>query len=349
MTILVTGGAGFIGTNFVRYWRNRFPAEKLVVLDKLTYAGNKENLVDLMPDENFIFVQGDICNADLVAELLNEHKIQKIVHFAAESHVDRSIVASEAFIQTNIVGTHVLLEAARRYWLSERACVKEHRFHHISTDEVYGDIGVDCAASLENSTYMPSSPYSASKAAADHLVRAFHRTYQLNTSISICSNNFGPYQHPEKLIPLTISNFLLNKPIPVYGDGQQVRDWLSVDDHVRGIELILSDGKVGETYHIGANNEQRSIDVVKLIGATLENEFIENKELEKTYQGALACIQGKTQSLPSFVKDRPGHDKRYALNTSKIEAELGFKKQTNFEAGIKNTVRWYLANPHWWQ
>jgi dTDP-glucose 4,6-dehydratase len=347
-SLLVTGGAGFIGANFVHYWLRQYPADRVVVLDALTYAGNMANLQSVEQNPNFNFVKGDICDTDLVEKILREKAIDTLVHFAAESHVDRSIVGPDAFIQTNILGTYSLLKAAKKVWLDGPA-VLPHRFHHVSTDEVYGTLGPTDPAFTETTAYAPNSPYSASKAASDHLVRAYHHTYHLNVTTSNCSNNYGPYHFPEKLIPLVITNILHNKNLPVYGDGLQIRDWLYVEDHARGIDLVLQKGVVGENYNIGGHNEWANINIVKLIGKLLEQEFAANAKWAQEYPGAAAAINGKTESLITYVKDRPGHDRRYAIDAGKTSRELGYKPQESFESGIRKTVRWYLENAEWWR
>lgn len=346
--LLVTGGAGFIGANFVHYWLRQYPNDHVVVLDALTYAGNLANLQTVAQHPNFAFVQGDICDSELVEKLLRERTIDTLVHFAAESHVDRSIVGPDAFIQTNILGTYSLLKAAKKVWLDGPAVVP-HRFHHVSTDEVYGTLGPQDPAFTETTAYAPNSPYSASKAASDHLVRAYHHTYHLNVTTSNCSNNYGPYHFPEKLIPLVITNILHNKNLPVYGDGLQIRDWLYVEDHARGIDLVLQKGKVGENYNIGGHNEWANINIVKLIGKLLEQEFAADPKWSQAYPDAKAAIAGNTESLITYVKDRPGHDRRYAIDASKTSRELGYKPQESFESGIRKTVRWYLENSSWWR
>lgn len=346
-TLLVTGGAGFIGANFVHYWLDTYPQDNVVVLDALTYAGNLANLQAVEANPQLSFVKGDICDSDLVENLLRNSKVDTLVHFAAESHVDRSITGPDAFIDTNILGTHSLLKAAKKVWLDEGAV--PHRFHHVSTDEVYGTLGADDPAFTEETAYAPNSPYSASKAASDHLVRAYHHTYGLQVTTSNCSNNYGPFHFPEKLIPLVITNILHNKPLPVYGDGQQIRDWLYVQDHAIGIDLVLQKGKVGENYNIGGHNEWANLDIVKLIGQLLEQEFAENGDWAKKYPQAKAAAAGNTQSLITYVKDRPGHDRRYAIDASKTTAELGYKPVESFESGIRKTVRWYLQNDAWWR
>ncbi len=334
--ILVTGGAGFIGSNFVLEWF-KDPAtsnEKVVNLDVLTYAGNRENLAPLEGDARHVFVQGDICDRALIDRLLAEHQPRAIVHFAAESHVDRSIHGPGAFIKTNIDGTYTLLEASRAFWgaLPERAR-QAFRFHHVSTDEVYGSLKPDAPAFAETNPCEPNSPYSASKAASDHLVRAWHHTYGLPVVTTNCSNNYGPYHFPEKLIPLMIVNALAGKPLPVYGDGQQVRDWLYVTDHCSAIRAVLAKGRLGETYNIGGWNEKANIDIVKTICQLLD-------ELRPDPAGSYA-------RLITFVKDRPGHDRRYAIDARKIERELGWRPAETFDTGIRKTVNWYLQNQSW--
>ncbi len=349
--LLVTGAAGFIGSNFVHYWRNANPGDTVTVLDALTYAGNKANFESLENDEQFTFVKGSVCDYDLVARLLPEHNIDTLVHFAAESHVDRSISGPDAFIDTNIVGTHTLLKAAKQYWLDEAVCenCENHLFHHVSTDEVYGTLAADDPAFSETTQYAPNSPYAASKAAADHIVRAYHHTFGLNVVTSNCSNNYGPYQFPEKLIPLCLLNILNGKPLPVYGDGKQIRDWLFVDDHNRGIELILKKGRHGETYNIGGNNEWANIDVVNLLCQLVDQRFASDPALANRYPNS-PCAKGQQASgLITFVTDRPGHDTRYAINASKIMSELGYLPQEDFESGLNRTVDWYLNREPWWQ
>ncbi len=319
MKLLVTGGAGFIGSNFILYWLKKYPTDKIINLDKLTYAGNLENLKEVENNPGYSFVQGDICNLNLVNSLTKE--IDIIVHFAAETHVDRSILDPSPFIKTNIEGTHILLEAALKN--------KVPRFHHISTDEVFGSLPLGSKEKFnEKTNYNPRSPYAASKAASDHLVRAYHTTYNLPITISNCSNNFGPFQFPEKLIPLAISNLLEGKKVPVYGDGLYVRDWLYVEDHCRALDLILHKGKIGETYFIGGLTEDISnLEVIKKI----------------------LKIMGKDESLIEFVKDRPGHDRRYAIDWSKIKREFGWQPKHNFDDALKLTIDWYIHNQNWWK
>ena len=332
-TILVTGGAGFIGSNFILGWM-KAGAGAVVNLDLLTYAGNPANLASLEGDDSYTFVRGDICDAELVGSLLGKYQPRAIVHFAAESHVDRSIVSPESFIRTNVMGTFTLLEQAKVYWTGlgeeERAAF---RFLHVSTDEVYGTLGPNDAAFSEETAYAPNSPYAASKAASDHLVRAYHHTYNLPTLTTNCSNNYGRFQFPEKLIPLMILNALNGKPLPVYGDGQNVRDWLYVKDHCEAIATVLERGKVGQTYNIGGWNEKRNIDIVEIICDMVDQ---------------IAGSRGSSRrGLIAFVKDRPGHDRRYAMDASKIERELGWRPRETFETGIRKTVRWYLENEEW--
>jgi dTDP-glucose 4,6-dehydratase len=332
--ILVTGSAGFIGSNFVLDWFTKHN-EPIVSLDKLTYAGNLNNLASLMGDPRHIFEHGDICDTKLVAKLLVQHRPGAVVNFAAESHVDRSIHGPEDFIQTNIVGTFRLLEAVRDYWSGLSGEKKTgFRFLHVSTDEVYGSLAKEDAAFSETHCYQPNSPYSASKAASDHLVRAYHHTYGLPVLTTNCSNNYGPYHFPEKLIPLIIVNALAGKPLPVYGDGQQIRDWLYVRDHCAAIRCVLERGKPGETYNIGGRNEMANLDIVHTVCALLDE--MRPRSDGKPYRELIA-----------FVADRPGHDRRYAIDARKIELELGWKPAETFETGIRKTVRWYLDNQDW--
>jgi dTDP-glucose 4,6-dehydratase len=330
--IFVTGGAGFIGSNFVLDWLSQ-GGEALVNFDKLTYAGNLNNLRSVRDDPRHVFVQGDICDGATVLALLNQHRPRAIVHFAAESHVDRSIHGPGEFINTNINGTFALLEAARAYWTPLEGAEKAaFRFLHISTDEVYGTLGPNDAPFTETSTYAPNSPYSASKAASDHLVRSYHHTYGLPVLTTNCSNNYGPYHFPEKLIPLIISNALAGKPLPIYGDGMQVRDWLYVSDHCAAIRRVLGDGVPGEVYNVGGWNEMANIEVVHTLCDILD------REAPKT---------GSYRDQITYVADRPGHDRRYAIDASKLERELGWKPDETFESGIRKTVQWYLANQAW--
>jgi dTDP-glucose 4,6-dehydratase len=333
--ILVTGGFGFIGANFIRLALATLDSCRLVNLDKLTYAGNPQNLVDITEDPRYRFVQGDICDASLVEQLFAEEQIDTVVHFAAESHVDRSITGPAAFIQTNILGTFELLEAARKAWGGDlESPLTGRRFLHVSTDEVYGSLG-ETGCFSENTPYDPRSPYSASKASSDHLASAYFHTYGLPVIITNCSNNYGPYQFPEKLVPLIINNALTGKDLPVYGDGKNIRDWLHVGDHCRAILTSIQMGKVGETYNIGGNSERQNIEVVKVICDILD-------ELAP----ALSSGQSR-QSLIRFVKDRPGHDRRYAIDASKIASQLNWRPAITFEQGIRDTVSWYLENRAW--
>jgi dTDP-glucose 4,6-dehydratase len=332
--ILVTGGAGFIGANFVLDWLAQSD-EPVVNLDKLTYAGNLETLASLQGDTRHVFVQGDIGDAALVGRLLAEHKPRAVINFAAESHVDRSIHGPEDFIQTNIVGTFHLLEAVRAYWGALQGAERDAlRLLHVSTDEVYGSLGSGDAAFTETHRYEPNSPYSASKAASDHLVRAYHHTYGLPVLTTNCSNNYGPFHFPEKLIPLMIVNALAGKPLPVYGDGMQVRDWLYVNDHCSAIRRVLEAGALGETYNVGGWNEKPNIEIVNTVCALLD-------ELRPRADGQPYASQ------ISYVKDRPGHDRRYAIDAHKLERELGWKPAETFESGIRKTVQWYLEHPDW--
>jgi dTDP-glucose 4,6-dehydratase len=352
-TLLVTGGAGFIGANFVHYWLENYPDDKVVVLDALTYAGNLANLATVQANSQYTFVQGNICDQALVESLLVDHDITTLVHFAAESHVDRSITGPDEFIETNILGTYSLLKAAKKIWIDLPQGKGEqplaHRFHHVSTDEVYGTLSASAPAFTEATAYAPNSPYSASKAASDHLVRAYHHTYGLAVTTSNCSNNYGPYHFPEKLIPLVIINILHNKPLPIYGDGMQIRDWLYVEDHAYGIDLVLNKGKVGETYNIGGNNEWANINIVKEVCHLLEQAFAADHALAEKFPEALAAINQDTETLITYVKDRPGHDRRYAIDATKTYNELGYLPRESFETGIAKTVQWYLENDAWWQ
>ncbi len=332
--IIVTGGAGFIGSNFVNSWL-KLGLGKVVNLDKLTYAGNLANLVDVEHHPEYVFVHGDIADQDLLAELLTEHQPNAVVNFAAESHVDRSIHGPEDFIQTNVVGTFHLLQAVRVYWSNLTTEHKQSfRFLHVSTDEVYGSLGKADAAFTETQPYAPNSPYSASKAASDHLVRAYHHTYGLPTLTTNCSNNYGPYHFPEKLIPLVIHNALAGKPLPIYGNGQQIRDWLYVEDHCAAIRRVLAAGRVGEVYNVGGWNEKPNIEVVKTLCRILDAKS--PRDDGKSYADQI-----------TFIEDRPGHDQRYAIDATKIANELGWKPKETFESGIEKTVNWYLENQDW--
>ena len=331
-TYLITGGCGFIGSNFVRFILEREPEATIINLDNLTYAGNIHNL-DGISNSRYHFVHGDICDSELVAKLFNDHQFDGVVHFAAESHVDRSIDGPAEFVQTNIVGTLNLLEQSREYFNKEEK--SNFRFLHVSTDEVYGTLG-DKGKFFESTPYDPSSPYSASKAGSDHLARAWHSTYGLPVLVTNCSNNYGAYQFPEKLIPLMIINCLHRKPLPVYGKGENVRDWLFVTDHCEAIHTVLTSGQVGETYNIGGNNEIKNIDVVLTICSLLD-------EMSPREDGS------KYSKLITYVQDRPGHDFRYAIDATKINQELGWSPKESFETGIQKTINWYLNNQQWWQ
>lgn len=333
--ILVTGGAGFIGSNFVHYILGAEPNARVITLDALTYAGSVENLKDLPDPERHVFVKGDICDCLLVEGLLRQYKVDCIVHFAAETHVDRSILSPGLFIQTNVVGTYTLLEAARQYWINEKAIPLEGcRFHHVSTDEVFGSLAPGDPAWSEDTPYAPSSPYAASKAASDHLVRAYHHTYGLPVTITNCTNNYGPYQFPEKLIPLMILNALEGLELPVYGDGQQVRDWLYVEDHCQAIHLVLNAGRVGETYLVGGENQPANLDVVKQICSILDEQMPDSKFTPHA-------------QLIHHVEDRPGHDRRYDICISKISSELGWHPRESLGSGLQKTIDWYLNHPNW--
>lgn len=343
--LLVTGGAGFIGANFVRYWRERHATDEIVVLDALTYAGNRTNLNGI---ENIEFVHGDIRDHELVVGLLAEHSIDTLVHFAAESHVDRSIHGPDAFIDTNVIGTHSLLKATKKAWLDDGSG-RPHRFHHVSTDEVYGSLSPVDPAFTESTPYQPNSPYSASKAASDHLVRAYTHTYGLQSTTSNCSNNYGPYQFPEKLIPLFLINALHGRDLPIYGDGMQVRDWLYVEDHCRGIELVLQNGKVGETYNIGGGAELPNMTVIDTICSAVDASFASDPQLAERFPDAPAARGMRSDSLKTFVTDRPGHDRRYAIDETKARTELGYQAAHGFEHRFAETLRWYLDNEVWWR
>ena len=331
--ILVTGGAGFIGSNFIHSLLESEELLKIINLDALTYAGSLDNLTSVADDERYTFINGNICDRELVINLLRQYQIDTVVHFAAESHVDRSITNPGQFIETNVVGTMSLLDACRRVWLEEKLLpLHEVRFHHVSTDEVYGTLQPNDPAFSETTAYAPNSPYAASKASSDHLVRAYHHTYGLPVTVTNCSNNYGPYQFPEKLIPLILLNALAGKPLPVYGDGQQIRDWLYVADHCAAIKLVITRGRVGETYNLGGNNQPSNLEIVNQI-CTLLDEMLPS---EKPYQ-----------SLIQFVADRPGHDRRYAINLTKTQTELGWEPRESLTTGLRKTVAWYLANGEW--
>jgi dTDP-glucose 4,6-dehydratase len=347
--LLVTGAAGFIGANFVYYWLEKYPEDKVIGLDALTYAGNHDSIRSAEENPNFRFVHGDIRDQALIEKLLRDDKLDTIVHFAAESHVDRSITGPDAFIDTNIGGTHSMLKAARAVWLDGSDGPLPHRFHHVSTDEVYGTLEPNDPPFTENTPYAPNSPYSASKAASDHLVRAYHHTYGLEVTTSNCSNNYGPYQFPEKLIPLVLINILHGKALPIYGDGRQIRDWLYVDDHARGIDLIIKQGRLGETYNIGGHNEWANIDIVNLICDMMDTRFADNPQMKEKYPESPAARGERAKSLITYVKDRPGHDQRYAIDAAKTTKELNYKPVETFQTGIEKTVSWYLENENWWE
>ena len=334
--ILVTGGSGFIGTNFIHYLINNTDYKRIINLDKLTYAGNNDNLINIQQNIRYKFIKGDICDRQCIKKIFQDYSPNKIVHFAAESHVDRSIDGPKDFINTNIVGTSILLEESLSYYNKLKKISKSSfKFHHISTDEVFGSLG-EKGFFVEDSPYDPSSPYSASKASSDHLVRAWHRTFGLPVTISNCSNNYGPYQFPEKLIPLIIINCLSNKSLPVYGKGENIRDWLYVEDHCKAINLILQEGAIGDTYNIGGNNEISNINIVESICTILDK--LKPSNSGKSYK-----------QLISFVKDRPGHDFRYAINTTKIKKDLNWEPKETFDSGLTKTIKWYLENENWWK
>ncbi len=333
--ILVTGGAGFIGSNFIRYLLRTEAEIRIVNLDALTYAGSLENLRDVENDPRYVFVEGNICDTERVENLLTEHRIDTIVHFAAESHVDRSILGPRQFIETNVFGTFSMLEAARKVWIEQKALPLENvRFHHVSTDEVFGALAPGEPAWAEDTPYAPNSPYAASKAASDHLVRAYGHTYKLPYTITNCSNNYGPYQFPEKLIPLMILNAIEGKPLPVYGDGQQIRDWLHVEDHCEAIYLVLTKGRIGETYNIGGENQPANLTIVETICDILDDISPDSPHVPH-------------RNLIQFVTDRPGHDRRYEMDTRKISAELGWRPRHTLAQGLLDTVKWYLSHPEW--
>lgn len=334
--ILVTGGSGFIGSSFIHYLINNTDYQRIINLDKLTYAGNNDNLINIQQNIRYKFIKGDICDRQCIKKIFQDYSPNKIVHFAAESHVDRSIDGPKDFINTNIVGTSILLEESLSYYNKLKKLSKSSfKFHHISTDEVFGSLG-EKGFFVEDSPYDPSSPYSASKASSDHLVRAWHRTFGLPVTISNCSNNYGPYQFPEKLIPLMIINCLSNKSLPVYGKGENIRDWLYVEDHCKAINLILQEGAIGDTYNIGGNNEISNLNIVESICTILDK--LKPSNSGKSYN-----------QMISFVKDRPGHDFRYAINTTKIKKDLNWEPKETFDSGLTKTIKWYLENENWWK
>ncbi len=346
--LLVTGGAGFIGANFVRYWLARSGEGRVIVLDALTYAGNLANLAGLEQEPRYEFVAGDICDEASVRALIEAKHVDTIVHFAAESHVDRSILGPDEFIRTNVVGTHALLKAAKALWL-DRKSVPRHRFHHVSTDEVYGSLGPADAPFHELSPYAPNSPYSASKAGSDHLVRAYHETYGLDTTVTNCSNNYGPYQFPEKLIPLTLVNILLGKSLPVYGDGLQIRDWLHVADHCEAICLALLRGRPGEVYNVGGSSETANLVLVRLLCELADRRIAGDANLRQPFPESPAARGGHSLDLIAHVRDRPGHDRRYAIDFGKARRELGYAPRRALREGLAETLEWYLSHVEWWR
>jgi dTDP-glucose 4,6-dehydratase len=347
-SVLITGGAGFIGQNLVHAWRAARPADRLVVVDAMTYAANIRSLEPLIADRGIVFVKGDIGDAALMRRLFDEHKFTRVAHLAAESHVDRSIADPEGFLQTNVLGTFTLLQAALDAWRSSRI-IDTARFLHVSTDEVYGSLGSTDPAFTESSPYRPNSPYAASKAASDHLVRAFVATYGMPALITNCSNNYGPYQHPEKLIPLMIIHALEGKPLPVYGDGSNIRDWLHVSDHCDALMAAIERGRVGETYNVGGGNERNNRNVVNLICDALDRAFAADAKLAARFPSCPAASGNSCRALISFVTDRPGHDHRYAIDARKLEGELGNRCSVGFETGLERTVNWYLDQENWWR
>jgi dTDP-glucose 4,6-dehydratase len=346
-SVLITGGAGFIGQNLVHSWRAARPADRLVIVDAMTYAANVRSLEPLIADRSIQFVKGDIGDAALMRRLFDEHRFTRVAHLAAESHVDRSIADPEAFLQTNVLGTFTLLRAALEAWRSAGA-LDRGRFLHVSTDEVYGSLELTDPAFSETSPYRPNSPYAASKAASDHLVRAYVETYRLPALITNCSNNYGSYQHPEKLIPLMIIHALEGKPLPIYGDGSNVRDWLHVSDHCEALMAVIERGRVGETYNIGGGNERNNRDVVGLICDSIDRAFATDPTLAARFPSCPAASAKSCRSLISFVTDRPGHDRRYAIDATKLAGELGNRRSVNFDDGLGRTVAWYLAHEDWW-
>jgi len=346
--LLVTGGAGFIGQNFVYHLAAEAPGARMLVLDALTYAANPAGLQPLLTSGQVSLVKGDITDMDMLTALFTQHQFDHVAHFAAESHVDRSITGPDAFVQTNIVGTHNLLKTALADW-SGRGLLDQARFLHVSTDEVFGDLEPDEAPFCEETPYAPSSPYSASKAASDHLVRAYHRTYGLPVLVTNCSNNYGPYQHPEKLIPLMVTHALTGKPLPVYGDGQNIRDWLYVGDHCRALGAVLERGAIGATYNIGGNSERTNMQVVQAICAIIDSGFREDAGLAAQFPHSPAAKGQSCAGLITPVADRPGHDRRYAIDSSLLRRALGVSPSETFDSGLARTVRWYMDNRSWWQ
>jgi len=347
-SVLITGGAGFIGQNLVHAWRAARPADRLIVVDAMTYAANVRSLEPLIADRSILFAKGDINDAALMRSLFEEHKFTRVAHLAAESHVDRSIADPEAFLQTNVFGTFTLLKTALDAWRATDT-LDRARFLHVSTDEVYGSLGSADPAFSESSPYRPNSPYAASKAASDHLVRAFVATYDMPALITNCSNNYGPYQHPEKLIPLMLVHALEGKSLPVYGDGSNIRDWLHVSDHCDALLTVIERGRTGETYNIGGRNERTNRDVVELICDTLDRTFAANPALASRFPACPATAGASCRSLITYVTDRPGHDHRYAIDASKLARETGQRCSVDFTAGLGRTIRWYLDNEAWWR
>jgi dTDP-glucose 4,6-dehydratase len=347
-SVLITGGAGFIGQNLVHAWRAVRPADRLVVVDAMTYAANLRSLEPLIADRSILFLKGDIRDAALMRRLFDEHEFTRVVHLAAESHVDRSIVDPEAFLQTNVLGTFTLLEAARDAWRAT-SMIDRARFLHVSTDEVYGSLGPRDSSFAETSPYRPNSPYAASKAAGDHLVRSFVPTYGMPALVTNCSNNYGPYQHPEKLIPLMIIHALEGKPLPIYGDGSNIRDWLHVSDHCAALMSVIERGRVGETYNVGGGNERNNRDVVGLICDALDHAFAADASLASRFPSCPAASGASCRSLMTYVTDRPGHDHRYAIDATKLAGELGNRCSVGFESGLWQTVRWYVEQENWWR
>jgi dTDP-glucose 4,6-dehydratase len=347
-SVLITGGAGFIGQNLVHAWRAARPDDRLVIVDAMTYAANVRSLEPLIADRSIVYVKGDIGDAPLMRRLFDEHKFTRVAHLAAESHVDRSIVDPEAFLQTNVLGTFNLLKAALDAWRSW-GMIDRARFLHVSTDEVYGSLELTDPAFSESSPYRPNSPYAASKAASDHLVRAYVTTYGMPALITNCSNNYGPYQHPEKLVPLMIIHALEGKPLPIYGDGSNIRDWLHVSDHCDALMAVIERGRIGETYNVGGGNEKNNADVVGLICDTLDRAFAADKKLASRFPSCPAAAGNSCRSLITYVTDRPGHDHRYAIDAGKLARELGKRCSVGFETGLEQTVRWYLDQENWWR
>jgi dTDP-glucose 4,6-dehydratase len=347
-SVLITGGAGFIGQNLVHAWRATRPDDRLMVVDAMTYAANVRSLEPLIADRSILFVKGDIRDAALMRRLFDEHKFSRVVHLAAETHVDRSIVDPEAFLQTNVLGTFTLLEAALDAWRAS-GTIDDARFLHVSTDEVYGSLEPNDSAFSESSPYHPNSPYAASKAASDHLVRSYVSTYGMPALITNCSNNYGPYQHPEKLIPLMIIHALDGKAMPIYGDGSNVRDWLHVSDHCEALISVIERGRVGETYNVGGGNERNNREVVELICDTIDRAFAADNGIAARFPSCPAASGASCRSLISYVTDRPGHDHRYAIDATKLNTEIGNQCSVGFETGLLQTVRWYLDREDWWR